>query len=220
MAAWSYSALKDFETCARKFHEIRVLKNYPYEENEQALYGNQLHKAAEAFIKDGTPLPAQFDYMQALLDALLSKPGKKVPEAELHIDVDLKPCTWRAKNVWVRGYADLLILDDDGVTAWVVDYKTGDSKYADKDQLDLMSLLVFARYPQIQQVNSALIFVVKDVFIKHKRKREEAEKLWWNYRERVAKIDKAHTNGVWNPTQSGLCKKWCPCVRCEFNGRS
>lgn len=220
MTTWSFSALKQYEGCARQYHEMRVLKNYPYEETEQALYGNQLHEAAENFVNKKTPLPPQFAFMQPVIDALLSKEGTKIAECEMCLTAELKPCKWNAKNVWLRGLADLLILDSDGVTAWVCDWKTGNSKYADKEQLDVMSLLVFAHYPHIQQVNSALVFVVKDVFIKHKRKREEVDKLWWIYRMRVAKIEKAHTTGVWNPTQSGLCRKYCSVLSCEHCGRS
>lgn len=55
---WSHSALKDYENCARKYHEIRVLKKYPSEKTEQILYGEQLHKAAEDYVRDGVHPPA------------------------------------------------------------------------------------------------------------------------------------------------------------------
>jgi hypothetical protein len=49
-----------------------------------------------------------------------------------------------------------VILDDD--LAWVVDYKTGkSSKYADKGQLELMALSLFAKYPQIKTVRAGLL---------------------------------------------------------------
>jgi len=218
--AWSYSALKQYENCARQYHEVRIMKHYKREDTEQSLYGENLHTAAEEYVKSGTPLPKQFDFMQPLLDALLLKPGRKYPEHEMALTAELEPCEWTAKDVWVRGIADLLILDDDGSTAWVVDYKTGNDRYADKDQLDLMSILVFAHFPNIMQVNSALVFVIKDNFVKHKRFVTEKDQLWWNYRERVAKIDAAHANGIWNPTQSGLCKRYCAVLSCEHNGRN
>jgi len=218
--AWSYSALKMYEGCARQYHEIRVMKHYKREDTEQSLYGKDLHAAAEAYVRSDTPFPPQFEFMKALIDALLLKSGRKFPEHEMALTDQLEPCEWAAEDVWVRGIADLLILDDDESTAWVVDYKTGNDKYADKDQLDLMSLLVFAHYPKIMQVNSALVFVIKDGFIKHKRFVTEVDTLWWSYRERVAKIDASHANGIWNPTQSGLCKKYCSVLSCEHNGRN
>jgi len=218
--AWSYSALKQYETCARQYHEIRVLKNYPYERTEETRYGEELHAVVEGYTSAQKSIPSQFEFVKPVVDALLGKPGRKLAEQKLAVTAELKPCSWMAKDVWLRGVIDLLILDEDACTAWVVDYKTGSSKYPDKDQLDLMSMLVFTHYPEIMQVNSALIYVVKDVFIKHKRTRDEAEDLWWAYRNRVAKIDKALTTGVWNPTQSGLCKRYCAVTSCEFNGRN
>ena len=218
--AWSYSALKDFETCRRKYYEVRVMKHYKREDSEQSLYGDALHDAAKVYVLQGTPLPEQFAFMKDLLDALLLKPGRKYPEHEMSLTAELEPCAWTDKKVWVRGIADLLILDEDDATAWVVDYKTGNNKYADKDQLDLMSLLVFAHFPKVMQVNSALIFVVKEAFVKHKRFITEKDQLWWEYRNRVAKMDEAFSHNVWNPTQSGLCKKHCQVLNCEFNGRN
>lgn len=215
--AWSYSALKKFETCNRQYHETTVLKNYPFVQNEQALYGDAVHKAAEKYVTDKTPFPEQFAFMQPIVDALLSKPGAKIAERNMALNAKLEPCRWMAKDVWVRGKADLLILDE--ATAWVVDYKTGSDKYVDKDQLDLMSVMVMEHYPEINKVHSALAFVVKNNFITHKRFRKDKDALWWEYRNRVAKIDAAHASGVWNPTQSGLCRKYCEVLSCEFNGR-
>jgi hypothetical protein len=54
---WSHSSLKDYEGCARRYHEVKVLNNYPFQETEQTRYGKELHKAAEDYVKDGTPIP-------------------------------------------------------------------------------------------------------------------------------------------------------------------
>jgi hypothetical protein len=210
---WSHSSLKDYENCARKYHEVRVLKKHKQEKTEQILYGEELHKAAEQYVR-GVPLPKQFEFIQGMIDALLAKEGEKSVELQMALDINLQPVEWFSKQAWVRGIADLLILDGD--VAWVVDYKTGSNKYPDRNQLDLMSLLVFAHHPEITQVNSALLFVVKNSMLKHKVKREDAEKLWWEYRERVSRIEASHANEVWNPKQSGLCP-WCPVKTCEFH---
>ena len=211
---WSHSALKEYESCARKYYEVNVLKNYKFQETQETRYGKDLHKAAERYVKGG-PLAKQFSFIQPTLDALKAKRGTKHTELQLALGVDLKPCKWFDKElVWVRGIIDLLILDGD--TAWVIDYKTGSNKYPDKDQLDLMALITFAHYPEVKKVNAALLFVVKESMTKHKVEVENAESIWWDYRERVAKIEAAHTNNVWNPKQSGLCP-WCPVKTCEFH---
>jgi RecB family exonuclease len=78
----------------------------------------------------------------------------------------LVPCAWTAPDVWVRGIADLLIVNDDNLTARVVDYKTGNNKYPDREQLKLMALMVFAHHPHIRKVNAALLLVVKNDMVK------------------------------------------------------
>ena len=213
---WSHSALKDFEGCARRYHEVKVLKKYPFQETEQIKYGKELHKAAEDFVRHGTPIPPQFKFMEPIMSALMQKPGRKFPEHEMALTDTLKPCGFKDEDVWVRGIADLLIIDDDNLTAWVVDYKTGNNKYPDTDQLVLMELMVFAHFPHIRQVNSALLFVVKETMVKHKMSVEEAEQYWWKYKERVSKLSSAFEHNVWNPNQTPLCN-WCPVKGCEFN---
>jgi hypothetical protein len=213
---WSHSALKDFEGCARRYHEVKVLKKHPFPDTEQIRYGKELHKAAEDYIGADVPLPKQFEFIQPTLDALKSKPGRKFVEHEMGLTEQLKPCGFKDDNVWVRGIADLLIVDDDDLTAWVVDYKTGSDKYPDLDQLTLMSLMVMAHFPHIRQVNSALLFIVKERMVKHRLTVDEAEASWWRYRERVSKLSSAFEHDVWNPNQTPLCG-WCPVKSCEFN---
>jgi hypothetical protein len=215
---WSHSSLKDFEGCARRYHEVKVLKKYPFQETEQIKYGKELHLAAENYVRDGTPVPEQFAFMVPVLEALMSKPGRKLPEHEMALTENLRPCEFNSADVWVRGIADLLIIDDDNLTAWVVDYKTGNNKYPDTDQLALMSLMVFAHFPHIRQVNSALLFVVKESMVKYKMSVDEVAANWQRYRERVAKLAACFDHNVWNPTQTPLCN-WCPVKGCEFNPR-
>jgi hypothetical protein len=213
---WSHSALKDYEGCARRYHEVKVLKKFPFTDTVHTLYGKQVHKAAEDFVRDGTPIPDEYAFMRPLLTSLMSKQGRKLPEYEMGLKDDLSPCDFKDESVWVRGIADLLIINDENLKAWVFDYKTGNDRYPDRDQLVLMSLMVFAHFPHIRQVNSALLFVVKDSIVKHKMTRDDIDVNWWKYRERIARLEKSFEADVWNPTQSPLCG-WCPVRSCEHN---
>ena len=216
---WSHSSLKDYEGCARRYHEVKVLKKFPFKDTQATLYGKEYHTAAELYIRDGTPLPEQFAFSKDMLDALIKKPGRKLCEQQMALTVDLQPCDWKSKDVWVRGIADLLIVDDDNLTAWVVDYKTGNNKYPDREQLKLMALMVFAHHPHIRKVNAALLFVIKNDMVKYQLSVDEKDPHWWDYRERVARIEQAHASGVWNPRPSPLCP-WCPVTTCENHPRS
>ena len=213
---WSHSALKDYEGCPRRYHEVKVLKNYPFKDTEATLYGKELHTAAELYIRDSKPLPPQFEFLKDTLDALNAKPGRKLCEHEMGIRADLSPCGFKDKDVWCRGIADLLIIDDDNLTAYVVDYKSGNNKYPDREQLKLMALMVFAHFPHIRKVSGGLLFVVKNDLVKASFLRGEAEEYWWDYRERVARIEQALDSGVWNPKPTPLCG-WCVVKTCEYN---
>lgn len=100
---WSHSALKDFEGCPRRYHEIKVLNNFPFQETEATYYGKEFHTAAELYIRDGTPLPPQFAYTKDVLDALIAKPGRKLCEHEMGIMPNLEPCSFNDKGRWARG---------------------------------------------------------------------------------------------------------------------
>lgn len=213
---WSHSSLKDYEGCARRYHAVKILKLYPFQETQATRYGTQLHLAAEEYVRDDKPLPTEFEFIKGTLDALKNKPGRKLAEQKMALDEKLNPVGWFDKTVWVRGIADLLILDDENLTAWVVDYKTGNNKYPDRDQLKLMSLMVFKHYPHIREVKSALLFVVKEDMVKHNMSIEEADAEWWKYRERVGRIAASMEADVWNPNRTPLCG-WCPVKSCEFH---
>ena len=213
---WSHSSLKEYEGCPRRYHEVKVLKRFPFKDTEATLYGKEFHKAAEDYIKEGKDLPEAFMYAQGALDALNKKEGRKLCEYQMALNIDLKPTGWFSEDVCVRGVADLLIVDDDNLTAWVVDYKTGNNKYPDREQLKLMSLMVFAHMPHIRKINSALLFVVKEDFVKHSMTVEQTSSEWWQYRQRIARIEEAHATGTWNPKSSALCP-WCPVTTCEFH---
>ena len=215
---WSHSSLKDFEGCPRRYHEVKVLKNYPFTETEATIYGNKVHEALELYIREGKEIPPEYAQFKDVADAMLGKPGRKLAEHEMALTVDLEPCHWKSPNAWVRGIADILIVDDDNLTAWVGDWKTGNNKYPDRDQLVLMSLMVFEHFPHIRKVNSALLFIVKNDMVKMSMTRDQKDDYWWRYRERTARLEACFINDVWNPTPTPLCG-WCPVKTCEFNSK-
>lgn len=215
---WSHSSLKDYEGCGRRYHEVKVLKKYPFQETDATRYGTQVHSAIEDYIVKGTPIPPQYAQFKPVVDAVLNKDGRVYAEYEMALTKDLRVCGWQAPDAWVRGIADILIVDDENLTAWVVDWKTGNNRYPDRDQLVLMSLMVFQHFPHIRKVLSALLFIVKEDFVKLTMVRDQIEQFWWKYRERIARLEASHDNGVWNPKQTPLCR-WCQVSGCEFNPR-
>lgn len=218
--AWSFSSLKTFDQCPKKFYHLKVVKDFQEDQNaEHLIYGTRFHEAAEFYIRDDKPLPPEFNYAKASLDKLKAMEGEKLCEYEMGLTENLEPCEFKDPNVWWRGIADLIILRGD--MAFVLDYKTGKSaKYADTGQLELMALAVFKHFPQIKRVKAGLLFVIAKEFPKAEYTVEQEPILWGKWLADHAKMRKAYETGVWNPRTSGLCKKHCVVLACPHNGRA
>jgi len=216
---WSFSKIKAFEQCPKQFYHMKIARDYVESETEAMLYGTAFHTAAEEYIRDNKPMPSQFGYAVAALDRLRAKQGNKLCEYKLGLTKDLEPCGFSDEDVWFRGIADLIILDED--VAWVVDYKTGKSaRYADKGQLELMALVVFKHFPQVETVKAGLLFVVSKNLIKDVYTKEQVPALWEKWLADYSKMEQAFKNDVWNPKPSGLCRRHCAVVECAHNGRN
>lgn len=214
---WSFSSLKTFQQCPRKYYHTKILKDVREPDTEATLYGKSAHTVAEEYIRDGVPVPAQFEYMKDMLDQLNAIPGEKLCEVMLGLTKDLQPCDFHADDVWWHGIADLVVLDEENGIAHSVDYKTSKSaRYADVKQLDLVAAAIFAKYPKIKTIKSALLFVVSKEFVKAKHHAEMKEKYLEKPALDVARIEAARENGVWNPISGPLCR-FCSIKTCEHN---
>jgi len=214
---WSYSSLKTFQQCPKKYYHTKVAKDIKEPDTQATLYGKQAHAVAEEHVRDGAPVPPAFDYMKGTLDALNKIEGEKHCEVKLGLTKDLQACDFSAKNVWWHGIADLVVLNKDKGLAHSVDYKTSKSaRYADVKQLDLVAVGIFAKFPEIQRVKSGLVFVVSKEFVRAEHHREMIPKYMEKPAQDVARIEAALQNGVWNPVQGPLCK-FCAVKQCEYN---
>ena len=119
--------------------------------------------------------------------------------------------------MWWRGIADFVVVNEAKELAYSVDYKTSKSaRYADKQQLDLVAAAIFARFPNIKRVKSALLFVVSKEFVHAEHVAELKEAYVDKLRPDLARIEAAMENGVWNPITGPLCR-FCPVKQCEHN---
>lgn len=215
---WSYSSLSLFRTCPYKYYRLRVVKDVKDEQGEAAIYGQDMHKAAEEFIRDGTPIPGKFQFMRPALQSIAAWPGKKLCEYRMGLREDLTPCDFFARDVWWRGVADLIVISDDGKSARVLDYKSSkSSKYADMEQLDLLAAAVFIHFPEVVTIRAALLFLVCNEMVPEKPKKYEfmfSRSSFANAKFDVKRIETAMDSGVWNPSRNFTCRGWCPVKDC------
>ena len=218
--AWSFSSIKSFEQCPKKYYHLRVAKDFQEDDNKEHLvYGKRFHEAAEKYIRDNEPLPPEFNFVKGALDNLSKLPGEKLCEFKMGLKEDLSACGFFDPEVWWRGVADLIILDETSGEARVLDYKTGKStKYADTGQLEMMALAVFKHFPTIKKVKAGLLFVIAKDLVKANYHVDNEEKMWSKWLKDYERMKSAYINDVWNPRPSGLCRKHCVVTSCPHNG--
>jgi len=212
---WSYSSVKTFEQCPKKYYHLRVAKDVKDTGGEAAIYGQDAHKAAEDFVKSGVPIPPKFKFMAPTIEAFNAIPGEKHCELKLGVrktPSGFEPCGFFDEGVWWRGVADLVIIR--GGLAYLVDYKTGKSaKYADTKQLDLLAGAIFLHFPEVNRVKSALAFVVSNEFVHKEHVVAKLEDYMSVFDSQLDRLEAAMENGVFNPISGPLCG-WCPVDTC------
>ena len=220
MTAWSYSRVNTFKQCPKKYYHLNVKKDVKDTGSTATRYGNKVHKAAEKYIRDNIPLAKEYKFMQSTLDAFNNIKGEKHCELRLGVakdDGNFAATKFGASDVWYRGIADLVILNDE--KAFIVDYKTSkNANYADTKQLDLLAGAVFINYPQVKKIKSALSFVISNEFVTKEHTSDLYKSYIGVFDEALERIEVAANEGVWNPVDGPLCA-FCPVTSCEHNRR-
>lgn len=213
MIQWSFSSLKDFINCPKQYYHTKVAKDYVKKQTQQMLYGTEVHRACEDYVRGGSPLAKNYERFKPQLDALLGISGTRYCEHEMALTREREPCAFDSETRWVRGIVDLLIVDDKD--AYIVDYKTGSNKYPDPKQLKLMALMTYAHFPSVDTIKAGLLFVMHNTFITEEYVRKDVNKLWQSFLPELDRLEMAYTNNTWFPKPGPLCG-WCPVGSCNF----
>jgi hypothetical protein len=214
---WSYSGLKDFVNCPRQYNEVKVLKRYEKKATVEMRYGTQVHSALEDYVKEGKPLAKNYEHFGKQLDPVRDMEGVKYPEYRMALTINRQPCTFGAKDYWVRGIADLMVVDGD--QGYIVDYKTGSNKYPDPKQLQLMALMGFEYFPEVTHFKAGLLFVAHNDFVTSEYQREKIDKYWDDFAPQLKRLQLSYENNVWQENPTPLCG-WCPVSDCtHYKGK-
>jgi len=215
--AHSYSAIKDFENCPKKYHEVRILKRFKQADTQATLYGTAVHEALELYLTAHREIPPQFSHFQRFAEPIKSIWGELKCELKMGIKADFSPCDFFDKEVWFRGIPDVLVVNHTTGVARVVDWKTGkSSRYADTAQLELLAGMVFAHYPNVKKVKGALVFLVANDVVTADFTREQYAEIMSKWAGKANTIEAALEHGTWNARPSPLCG-WCPVHDCPHH---
>jgi hypothetical protein len=219
--AWSYSKLKNFETCPKRMFHYDISKDVREPESQQLLDGNFTHKTLAERISKGAPLPTQVAMYEPWAARVLAgeapDPKSKtiLVEQQLAILRDFSPCTWFDKKTWFRGIGDVIKIA--GPVALIIDWKTGKVK-EDQTQLMSMAQCVFSHHPEVQQVRSEFVWLAAEATTRMNFKRADMPGHWASVLPRVALLENANQTMTYPAKPGGLCKRWCAVTDCPHHG--
>lgn len=212
----SYSALKLFENCPKRYYHQRIAREVTDEKGEASLHGERVHKSLENNLLGKEELPVELQEFTPVCDKLKESKGELTPEKKLALDADLRPSHWFAKETWLRAQIDVLVVDNDKAT--VIDWKTG-KRRPDAFQLEFSAMMVFTHQPTINEINAGFFWIPDKKLDPYKYKREEYDRLLNNVLSKINRVEEALDHNVWPAKPSGLCN-YCPCKSfCSYGKR-
>jgi hypothetical protein len=213
--AWSFSRLKNDETCPKKHYEVDIAKNY-IDDTTQLKWGNEVHEALAKAVTRKAELPDSMKDYQSWVDRLRAAPGETLVEQRYALTKELKPTEYFAPNVWYRGVADVVVLGSK--LALAADWKTGKIVH-DSIQLMLMAQCIFAFHPTIETVHTEFIWLKDNCTTPETFTRTGVADNWIGLLPRVQEYQRHVETQTFEPKPNRLCFRHCPVISCPFHGK-
>jgi hypothetical protein len=225
--AWSYSKLKNYETCPRRYQAVDVDKTVEQGRSEALDRGDELHEAMRSRVQGTTPLPPHLIYMERWAEKLtrVLHPFQIIQtELKLSTDRQGKPTGYFDKTTWVRTKIDYLRTMPTEVKGQdfghVVDYKTGrPPKVWDGTQLLINAHLIFQHYKNLIKLRVDYLWTEYNDTSHETFLRAETPAAYEGLLPRVTALEQAHATGNFPPKPCGLCEDYCDVTSCEHHGK-
>jgi PD-(D/E)XK nuclease superfamily len=215
----SYSSLAMHGQCPKQYHQVKLLKRFPYTQTPAAKRGQDIHAALESLGKTGVISPEFADMAWGFNSLVAPVPGVKRYEHSFNFDknkVIVGARDWSKKHL--TGSADVLITFD--TTAVVLDWKTGRADYPKPLQLEHMAIFTMWEFPEITKVVGILVFlehkaadkgnpIVSVTFTRDELPTYEAA-----LNKLIGAVERDAAQDHWAPKPSKLCP-WCPVQDCS-----
>lgn len=152
---WTFSSLSTYRNvCAYQMYRRYIIKNIPYTETPAMKRGNDVHTALELRLTGGKPLPVDMQAYEVFCRPLDGKAIKCEPK--LAVTREFKPCGYFDSNVWGRGRADVVMIQDG--KALLLDWKSGNVR-EDSFELEVQAVLLKAKYPHLKKITGRYVWL-------------------------------------------------------------
>jgi len=212
---WSYSLLHCFrDVCAHQGQARYIDKTIKFVETPEIKNGNEGHEALELRVGAQKPLPLKFADCEPFAAPFDGRGA--ITEAWYYIDTDGRACDRFAKNKFGHGKLDLVLMQDD--TAYLNDWKFGNSKYEDPFELEIGALLLHAKYPHLKTIKGTYTWL-KEKRLSKMYDLSDTQKTWTEACTIMNTILNYRQLGEFPKKRSGLCG-WCQRWDCDQNTNS
>ncbi len=204
----SYSLLNQYLNCPHATFHKYIAKTYPYVQSEAAKEGDAIHLAMENRLRIKQPLPPKYAQWEPFA-APFDRRAVRV-EQKLAIDKKGEQCGYWDKDVWFRGRIDVAVEDLGRV--YIVDWKSGSSKYEDPFELEIGAVLFQANFltntakGQYAWLAENRLGVLYDL--------SDTNKTFAKMKHLMEEIERDRARDWFEKRKSGLCG-WCDCSHCE-----
>ena len=155
----SYSLLHCFrDICAHQGQARYIDKTIKFVETAATKWGNEVHTAFEYRVGGQKPLPESMHQWEKY--AIPFDGRQAITEQWFYVDVNGKACDRFAPNKFLHGKIDLALIGSD--TAFINDWKTGNSKYEDAFELEVNAVLLHAKYPKLKRIAGTYTWLKDD----------------------------------------------------------
>ena len=208
--AWSYSALKTFESCAYRTY-ISKVKRIPEDFGPAAARGTEIHTEAEDYVQGKLPeLPYSLKKFKNQFKSLheLFAQAKVELEGDWGFTINWKTCGWMAPDVWARIKLDAFVHESE-TSGRVIDYKTGKqfgNEIAHSQQALIYAIGSFFRYPDLEMVKTEIWYLDHGTTMEQVYTRDEAMVFMPKLHERAIEMT---TATKFPPNPSTYNCKWC-----------
>jgi hypothetical protein len=219
--SWSYSRIKNFDTCPFRYNQIDVLKAVKEQQSPELKEGFAVHDAMANRINHAKPLPPSMPYEHWIDYAMYNVDRTRMTfgaERKLAITDQFQPCEYfdKIKPVWLRVVADVLLIHDD--RAHIIDWKTGKVK-PDLEQLLLIATCVMVHFPQVMRIRAELVWLSANTKTSMDCTADDVADFWPGMMKKVEELRVAHETNVFPVKRSGLCRAHCVVTSCEHCGQ-
>jgi hypothetical protein len=206
----TYTALHTFKNiCEHQAYRRFVLKDIRFTPTSASEFGTRVHEAMAARLAAKTPLPPDFRQWEGFAHPFEHYDIRT--ERKLGMTADGKATGYFADDVSFRGQADLIVRQN--AKAYIIDWKTGNSKYEDPFELQTNALLVHVHFPNIKQIVGSYAWL-KENRMSQVYDCSDFNTTFLEIKRLMDLIAEKRQTGDFVKRKSGLCGH-CPVEDCE-----